>query len=86
MKLFNYAYHNDFGHDWFLQIFKVSNKFCLVDASAQWDEFPVPDFFPLLIFNLGSKSLFGFCFRWKWFELSVTFFAFMPRDLRWYKN
>ena len=86
MRIFNYAHYEDFGHDWFIQFFEISQKFCFIDASAQWDDFPVSDFFPLLVFNIGSNSLFGFCFRWKRFELRITFFTFMPRNLMWYKE
>lgn len=86
MQLFNYLHREDFGHEWFVQIFKICKNFCVLDVSAQWDEFPSPELLPLLLVNFGSKSLCGFCFRWKWLEVSGSFLVFQPRDFRWYKK
>jgi hypothetical protein len=85
MKLFDYDTYEDYGKEWFLQIVKI-RKFALLDITVQWDEFPVDDFFPLLIVNIGSKCLCGFTFRWKAFEISVDIIDSVSRDLGWYRR
>ena len=86
MKVFDYETYEDYGKEWFLQILSYKRKFALLDLTAQWDEYPADDFFPLLIVSIGSKKLFGFTFRWKWFEVSCDIIDSAPRDLGWYRK
>ena len=85
MKLFDYETYEDYGKEWFFQVLP-SRKFALLDITVQWDEFPVTDIFPLLIISIGNIQLFGFTFRWKWFELSVDVIDTKPRNLEWYRR
>jgi len=86
MKLFDYETYEDYGKEWFLQVLSHKRKFALLDLTVQWDEFPAPELFPLLIVSVGSKKLFGFTFRWKAFEMSCDIIDGAPRDLRWYRR
>jgi hypothetical protein len=85
MKLFDYETYEDYGKEWFFQVLK-SSKFALVDSVIQWDEFPATEIFPMLLISFGSRSLFGFSFRYKWFEIRVDFFQSRPRNLERYRR
>lgn len=85
MKLFDYETYEDYGKEWFFQVL-TSRRFALLDLTVQWDEFPATEIFPLLIMSIGSSQLFGFTFRWKWFELSVDVIDTKPRNLEWYRR
>jgi hypothetical protein len=85
-KLLDYAIYEDFGNEWFLQIFSYYPLFAAVDIHAQWDDYPAPEIFPFLIFSIGARSLCGFSFRWKWFEIRVDFIKSRPRNLQGYRN
>jgi hypothetical protein len=84
-KFFDFETYSDFGKEWFLQILK-SSKFALLDVCIQWDEFPATEIFPMLLISFGSRSLCGFSFRWKWFEIRVDFFQSRPRNLERYRR
>lgn len=86
MKLFDYAHYEDYGHEWYFQIFSQYRVFSLIDCVIQWDDFPAPEMFPLLLISFGSYSLTGFSFRWKWFEIRCDFFTFAPRNLDIYSR
>lgn len=86
MKLIDVAQYEDYGHEWFLQVLSFHRKFALLDITVQWDEYAAPEFFPLLVLSLGNRCLFGFTFRWKWFEFSFEFIDTLPRDLEWYRR
>lgn len=85
MDLFDYETYEDYGKEWFFQVL-TTHRFALLDITVQWDEFPAPEIFPMLVMSIGSKHLFGFTFRWKWFEISCDIIETAPRDLRWYKR
>ena len=85
MKLFDYETYSDYGNEWFFQVLS-SPKFALLDLTVQWDEFPPTELFPMLIMSIGSNHLFGFTFRWKWFEIRVDFFQSRPRNLERYRR
>jgi hypothetical protein len=85
MDLFDYETYEDYGKEWFFQVL-TTHRFALLDITVQWDEFPAPEIFPMLVMSIGSKHLFGFTFRWKWFEVSCDIIETAPRDLRWYRR
>lgn len=85
MKLFDCTHYNDFGDEWYFQVL-TSRKFALLDATLQWDDYGGDELFPLLILSIGSKSLFGFTFRWKRFEFSFELIDTAPRNLNWYRD
>jgi hypothetical protein len=85
MKLFDYETYEDYGKEWFFQVLK-SSKFALVDSVIQWDEFPATEIFPMLLISFGSRSLCGFSFRWKWFQIRCDIIQSQPRDLERYRR
>ena len=85
MKLFDYETYEDYGKEWFFQVLRF-RKFALLDLTVQWDEYPATEIFPLLIVSIGNFQLFGFTFRWKWFEISVDVIDTKPRNLEWYRR
>jgi len=86
MKLFNYYHYEDYGHEWYYQLLSAYPHFALLDMTIQWDEFPATEIFPMLLISFGSRSLTGFSFRWKWFEIRCDFFATAPRNLEYYRR
>jgi len=85
LRLFDYATRSDYGTEWFFQVL-TSPKFALLDITVQWDEFPAPELFPMLIMSIGNTHLFGFIFRWKWFKVSCDIIDGAPRNFNWYRN
>ena len=85
MKLFDTEHYEDYGHEWFFQVLP-SRKFALLDITVQWDDYSGDEIFPLLIFSIGNKSLCGFTFRWKRFELCFQLIDTAPRNLEWYRR
>ena len=86
MKLFNFATYEDYGKEFYLQLLSHYPHFAFLDVRIQWDEFPATGLFPLLVFSIGSISLCGFSFRYKWFELRLDIFQTSPRDLKKYQE
>jgi len=84
MKLFNYYHYEDYGHEWYYQLLSWYPHFALLDMTIQWDEFPATEIFPMLLISFGSRSLTGFSFRWKWFEIRCDFLTFSPRNFNRY--
>lgn len=84
MKLFNTYHYEDYGHEWYFQVLSSYPMFSLIDGVIQWDEFPATELFPMLLISFGSRSLMGFSFRWKWFEIRCDFLSFAPRNLNRY--
>jgi len=80
MKLFNYYHYEDYGHEWYYQLLSAYPHFALLDMTIQWDEYPATEIFPMLLISFGSRSLTGFSFRWKWFEIRCDFLTFSPRN------
>ena len=85
MKLFDYVYYEDFGHEWYFQLLSCYPKFALIDMCIQWDEYPATEWFPFLIVGIGPRDI-GFSFRWKWFELRFDVLDFAPRNLATYRR
>ena len=85
MKLFDYETYEDYGKEWFFQIL-TTPKFALLDVCIQWDEFPATEIFPMLLISFGSRSLCGFSFRWKWFEIRCDIIQSRPRNLERYRR
>jgi hypothetical protein len=86
MKLIDTAHYEDYGHEWYFQVLSFYSRFALIDGRVQWDEFPVTELFPMLLISFGSRSLTGFSFRWKWFEIKCDFLTFSSRNLIGYKT
>ena len=86
MKLLDTARYEDYGWEGYFQLLSHYPKFALVDSVIQWDEFPATEIFPMLLISFGSRSLCGFTFRWKWFEVSCDIIDGAPRNLNWYRN
>ena len=86
MKLFDYCHYEDFGHEWYFQLFPWYPHFSLMDVSIQWDDYPATEIFPMLLISFGSRSVTGFTFRWKWFEIRCDFLTTAPRNLEYYRR
>lgn len=86
MKILDTVTYSDFGKEWYFQLFSFYPNFALIDLCVQWDEFPATEIFPYLIFSIGARHLFGFSFRWKWFQLKVSFIDTDPTNLQWYRS
>ena len=86
MKLFDYVHYEDYGHEWYFQLLPSYPIFSLIDCVVQWDDFPATELFPMLLISFGSRSLTGFSFRWKWFEIRVDLFTIAPRNLEYYRR
>lgn len=86
MKLIDTVHYEDYGHEWYLQVLQAYPNFALIDSEVRWDEYPTKEIFPMLLISFGSRSLTGFTFRWKWFEIRFDFLTFQPRNLEYYKQ
>jgi hypothetical protein len=61
MKLINFKYREDFGHEWYVQVFNVKG-WSLLQASVSWNDFPG---WPYIQIKSGSGS-----------TLSILFWAY----------
>ena len=86
MKLFDTAHYEDYGHEWYFQLLTYYPKFALLDVVVQWDQFPATEIFPMLLISFGSRSLCGFSFRWKWFQIRCDIIQTEPRNLERYRR
>jgi hypothetical protein len=86
MKLLDIVHYEDYGHEWYFQLLSHYPKFALLDVVVQWDEFPATEIFPMLLISFGSRSLCGFTFRWKWFEIRCDIIQSRPRNLERYRR
>jgi hypothetical protein len=86
VKLLDTAHYEDYGHEWYLQVLQCYPNFALFDCVIQWDEFPATELLPMLLISFGSRSLTGFSFRWKWFEIRCDFLTSVPRNLMMYRR
>ena len=86
MKVFDYCHYNDFGHEWYFQLLSHYPHFALLDITIQLDDYPATEIFPLLLISFGSRSLCGFSFRWKWFEIKCDMSTSSPRNLERYRR
>ena len=85
MKLFDYCYYEDFGHEWYFQLLPVRRRFALIDMVVQWDEYPATKWFPYIVIGIGPHDI-GFTFRWRKFELRFDVLDFEPRNLNNYRE
>ena len=88
MKLFDYCYYEDFGHEWYFQLLSCYPKFALIDMCIQWDDFaPLVGikWYPYVMIGIGPRDI-GFTFRWKRFELRFDVLDFAPRNLATYRR
>lgn len=85
MKLLDYETYEDYGKEWFFQVLRF-RKFALLDLTFQWDDYGGDELFPMIGFNIGNKSLFGFSIRWKRFYFGCDIIDSAPRDLGWYRR
>jgi hypothetical protein len=86
MKPIDTCYYEDYGHEWYFQLLSAYPHFALLDVVIQWDDFPATELFPMLLISFGSRSVTGFTFRWKWFEIRVDLFTTAPRNLERYRR
>lgn len=76
MKLLRLKYREDFGHDYYTQIF-TGKRWTLIQTSVSWNDFPS---WPYVQITMGSNGLFGIMF-WVYkfgFDLDI-----MSRTWRW---
>ena len=85
MKLFDYCYYDDFGHEWYFQLLPISTKFALIDMAIQWDDFASLEWCPYVIIGIGPRDI-GFCFRWRRFQLLFDVLDFDRRNLSSYRR
>jgi hypothetical protein len=86
MKLFDTAHYSDYGEEYYFQLFPSYPKFAVIDCAIQWDQFPATEIFPMLLVSIGSRSLCGFSFRWKWFQIKCDMITIAPRNLEYYRR
>lgn len=86
LKLFDFEKYEDYGWEFYFQLLSHYPHFGLLDVVVQWDEFPATEIFPMLLISFGSRSLFGFSFRWKWFEIRCDMITSSPRNLERYRR
>jgi hypothetical protein len=82
MKLFDYLYQYDYGHEAYLNVF-ASKRFSLLEVNFRLDEVGSS---PLaLSFQMGMQSVVKVYFQlWKiHFEVSV--FVYNPTNLDWFR-
>jgi hypothetical protein len=61
MKLFQYRYRYDYGHDWYIQVLRCKN-WSFLQASVSWNDFPA---WPYIQIKSGCGS-----------TLSILFWAY----------
>jgi len=86
VKIFDIAQYEDFGWEGYLQLISYYPKFALIDLCLQWDDYPATEIFPMLLISFGSRSLCGFSFRWKWFQIRCDIMQTAPRNLEIYRD
>lgn len=81
MKLFDYHYQYDFGHEWYLNLI-CSNLFNLFQFNLNWSLYPGRT---ILLINIFGESLFGFSISIGKFDFSFDFLAYRERNLDLYR-
>jgi hypothetical protein len=56
--LIKYNHHEDFGHEWYVQILNI-RRWSLLQMSISWNDYPS---WPYLQLTLGSNGFFGLLF------------------------
>lgn len=85
MKLFDYDTYEDFGKEFFFQIFKFKN-FALLDITVQWDDYGADEIIPDISLTISTRQLFGFCIRYKRFQFDFDLMTSRPRNLEYYRR
>lgn len=81
MKLFDYYYCYDYGHEWYLNIF-CTRLFNLFQFNMDWNHWGSR---PRLFINVFGESLFGFSLTLYKFTFSFDFLAYYQRNLNDYR-
>lgn len=81
MKLFDYHYLYDYGHEWYLNV-GSTKIFNLLQFSAGWQLYPGR---PIILINILGESLLGFSISIYKLDFSFDFLAYRQRDLDWYR-
>jgi hypothetical protein len=58
MKLSQFKYREDFGHEWYVQILNIK-RWSFLQFSVSWNDFPS---WPYIQITLGSNGLFSILF------------------------
>ena len=58
MKLAQFKYREDFGHEWYVQILNIK-RWSFLQFSVSWNDFPS---WPYIQITLGSNGLFSILF------------------------
>ncbi len=81
MKLLDYYYEYDYGHEWYLNVL-TSRRLNLLQFSAGFQDYPGR---AILLISFGGESLFGFSIHFWRFDFDFGFFVYRPRDLYEYQ-
>ena len=85
MKIFDYETYNNFGKEWFFQVFTF-RKFAILDITLQWDNYGADEIFPEFSVGITSHTLFTFYIRYKRFQFDLDIITTRARDLEWYRR
>jgi hypothetical protein len=75
MKLINFKYREDFGHEWYVQLFNIrpiKYQWSLLQFSVSWNDFPG---FPYLQVTMGSNGLLSILFWAYRFGFDIDFIS-----------
>lgn len=76
MKLLNFKYREDFGHEWYVQILNINN-WSLLQVSVSWNDYPS---WPYIQIKSGSGSTLSLLFWAYKFGMDVDV---LSRTWRW---
>ena len=76
MNLIKFKHREDFGHEWYVQIFNIK-RWSLLQASVSWNDFPSS---PYLQITMGSNGLLGILFWAYKFGFDIDL---LSRTWRW---
>ena len=76
MTLFQFKHHEDFGHDWYVQVLNVKN-WSLLQVSVSWNDYPA---WPYIQIKSGTGSTLSILFWAYKFGLDVDI---LSRTWRW---
>jgi hypothetical protein len=82
MKLIDYAAFNDYGKEYYLNIFQIK-RFCLLQFNFEINRHSGTSG---LLVNIGHQSLFGFDLHIVKLSFSFDFIVWSCRDLDTYRN
>lgn len=82
MKLVDVHYQEDYGHEWYLNLF-CTRKLNLFQFELGWSKYQCS---PLILMNIFGESLFGFSISFYKVHLSFDVVAYHPRHLNEFRN